>query len=336
MLNYEEFKEKVKNEIKDHMDGKYANAEPLIKETTKTNRVVDGLVLLNLEGMGNASPTIYLNGMYESYLVDGDFEKIISQAAKTIEHGIGEFQKTMPSNALDTDRILDNVFFALVNAEQNQEMLENVPHRTFEDLAVVYRWHIAGENDAMFTNLINNALAEREGFTEEQLYEAASKNTKEMFPVTIRNMNEVIADMLFKDGLLEEPMQEEFSEMMAEVPDERSMYVISNSRNMFGAASILYEEELHNLAEKFGTDLYILPSSVHECIAISSNGASPEELAEMVYEINMEQVEIDDRLSNQVYHYDKDLRTLRLATDTPNKSLDDKDLAPVETAERKI
>ena len=36
----------------------------------------------------------------------------------------------------------------------------------------------------------------------------------------------------------------------------------------------------------------------------------------MVYEINMDQVDINDRLSNQVYCYDKDLRTLRLATDT--------------------
>lgn len=54
----------------------------------------------------------------------------------------------------------------------------------------------------------------------------------------------------------------------------------------------------------------------------------------MVYEINMEQVDINDRLSNQVYHYDKDLRTLRLATDTMNKSLDDVDLGVRENTER--
>ena len=61
---------------------------------------------------------------------------------------------------------------------------------------------------------------------------------------------------------------------------------------------------------------------------------SPDDLAEMVYEINMEQVDIDDRLSNQVYHYDKDLRTLRLATDTINKSLDDVDRGAISTPER--
>ena len=95
---------------------------------------------------------------------------------------------------------------------------------------------------------------------------------------------------------------------------------------MYGAASILYEDHLHELSEKLGTDLYILPSSTHEVIAISSNFGSPEELAEMVYEINMDQVDINDRLSNQVYHYDKDLRTLRLATDTINKSLDNPEI----------
>ena len=48
----------------------------------------------------------------------------------------------------------------------------------------------------------------------------------------------------------------------------------------------------------------------------------PYELAEMVNEINMSQVSLEERLSNQVYHYDKDARRLTLATDTPNKRLD--------------
>ena len=116
--------------------------------------------------------------------------------------------------------------------------------------------------------------------------------------------------------------------------DERSMYVITNESKLYGAASILYEEPLHELAEKFGSDLYILPSSVHEVIAVSADMGSPDDLAEMVYEINMEQVDIDDRLSNQVYCYDKDLRTLRLATDTINKSLDDVDRGAISNLER--
>jgi hypothetical protein len=36
----------------------------------------------------------------------------------------------------------------------------------------------------------------------------------------------------------------------------------------------------------------------------------------------MDQVSLEERLSNQVYHYDKDLKKISLATDTQNKRLD--------------
>lgn len=61
---------------------------------------------------------------------------------------------------------------------------------------------------------------------------------------------------------------------------------------------------------------------MHECIAVSVDMGDPYELAEMVNEINMSQVVLEERLSNQVYHYDKDARRLTLATDTPNRRLD--------------
>ena len=77
-----------------------------------------------------------------------------------------------------------------------------------------------------------------------------------------------------------------------------------------------------------------MPLSIHEVIAVSADFGSPDEWAEMVYEINMDQVDINDRLSNQVYCYDKDLRTLRLATDTINKSLDDVDRGAISDPER--
>ena len=110
--------------------------------------------------------------------------------------------------------------------------------------------------------------------------------------------------------------------MIGEMPEDKMMWVISNDRGINGAGSMLYEDNLHKLAMKLETDLYILPSSVHECIAVSTNVGDPYELAEMVSEINMGQVALEDRLSNQVYHYDKDARRLTLATDTPNKRLD--------------
>jgi hypothetical protein len=131
-------------------------------------------------------------------------------------------------------------------------------------------------------------------------------------------MNDVMREMFEKDG-----MPAEIAEMMiGEMPPEQQMYVISNEKGINGAISMLYEDKLHTLAAELESDLYIMPSSIHEVIAVSANMGDPNELASMVAEVNMDQVSLQERLSNQVYHYDKDLRKLTLATDTPNKRLD--------------
>lgn len=333
-LNYEEFKERIKDDIKDYMDEKYKDCEVVIRKVNKTNREVDGLNMLDIPGLKNATPTLYVNDLYEKYEKTGDYEEVARMAAETMEYGIKSFNSQIKEECLDTSKLKDKVFFSLINAEQNRELLNTVPHREFEDLAIVYRWNIGSDSMGTYTNLVNNDLAEKEGLTENDLYNAANKNTKELFPVLVKNMNEVISEIIFGDSELSGEMEEEFKEVMMETQDERSMYVITNESKLFGAASMLYEEPLHELAEKIGSDLYILPSSIHEVIAVSADFGSPDELAEMVYEINMDQVDINDRLSNQVYCYDKDLRTLRLATDTINKSLDDVDRGAISTPER--
>lgn len=333
-LNYEEFKERIKDDIKEYMDEKYKDCEVVIRKVNKTNREVDGLNMLDIPGLKNATPTLYVNDLYEKYEKTGDYEEVARMAAETMEYGIKSFNSQIKEECLDTSKLKDKVFFSLINAEQNRELLNTVPHREFEDLAIVYRWNIGSGSDGVYTNLVNNDLAEKEGLTENDLYNAANKNTKELFPVLVKNMNKVISEIIFGDSELSGEMEEEFKEVMMETQDERSMYVITNESKLFGAASMLYEEPLHELAEKIGSDLYILPSSIHEVIAVSADFGSPDELAEMVYEINMDQVDINDRLSNQVYCYDKDLRTLRLATDTINKSLDDVDRGAISNPER--
>ena len=297
-LNYEEFKEKIKDDIKDYMDEKYKDCGVVIRKVNKTNREVDGLNFYDIPGLKNATPTIYVNNLYEEYERTGKYEEVIRIAAETMERGIKSFNDEIKAELLDTSRLKDNVFFTLINAEQNKELLKTVPHREFENLAIVYRWNLGNDSFVTYTNLVDNDLAKKEGLTENDLYNAANKNTKELFPVLVKNMNEFISEIMFGDSELSGEMEEEFKEVMMETQDERSMYVITNESKLFGAASMLYEETLYELAEKIGSDLYILPSSIHEVIAVSADFGSPDEWAEMVYEINMDQVDINDRLSN--------------------------------------
>ena len=284
-----------------------------VDSVEKINRKMDGLSL-RLEGGGSISPTIYISDMYKEYLRTGDLQETMQNAAEAMDKA---FQQTVLP-PLDLQAAKDNIIFQLVNTIQNEDMLQKMPHREFQDLSIIYRWVVSMDEKGFSSTMINNNLAKELGMGEEQLFKAAAENTRRILPPTVKSMNEVMREMFIADGM--PPSMADL--MIGEMEPEQTMWVISNECKISGAASMLYEDKLHKLAEKVGSDLYVMPSSVHEVIAVSVNMGEPEQLAQMVAEINMDQVELGERLSNQVYHYDKDLRKITLATDTPNKRLD--------------
>ncbi len=318
MMNYELFKAVVGDKILGYMPSEYQDSKVDINSVSKVNQTLDGLNIIPTDDRDiKVVPCIYLNDMYENYKECNDLEEVLKKAATSMEKAF--YQGPDTSHMLDYEQAKNNIIMQLVNTGQNKEMLENLPHREFQDLSIIYRWLVDKDREGIASAMVNVNLAEKLGMNEEQLFQAAVVNTKSLLPPTYRSMNDVIREMFMKDGIM--PL--EFMDMIVEeVPDDHAMYVISNDKGINGAASMLYEDGLHELAEKLGSDLYIMPSSVHEVIAVSVNIGDPNELAQMVAEINMEDVPLEERLSNQVYHYDKDLRKLSLATDTPNKRLD--------------
>ena len=185
---------------------------------------------------------------------------------------------------------------------------------------MIYRWVVCVDRDGMQSMIITNDFAAARGFTEEELFQHAVENTKRICPPRVKSMQDVMADLEVEDGMPQEIL--ESMGVFDEIPPEKNLWVITNEMGINGAASMLYEENLHKLAEQIGTDLYLLPSSIHETIAVSVEMGAPEYLAQMVHDVNMTAVTLDERLSNNVYHYDKDLRKLELATDVPEKGLD--------------
>lgn len=315
MMNYEIFKEVVAEKFLEYMPEEYQDMRVDVHSVNKVNRVLDGLCLVGDDEGRNVSPTLYINDMYEKYQDTENLQLVLRNAAKAMDRAFAE-APAVPS--IDYSSAKDNIVFQLVNTMQNEDMLATMPHRDFQDLSVIYRWVVKVDESGIQSTVVHDNLAKRLGMDEEQLFKAAVENTRRILPPVVKSMNDVLREMFTKDGMPPEMAET----MFGEIPQDRMMWVISNDRGVNGAISMLYEDQLHKLAEKLETDLYILPSSVHEVIAVSTDMGDPYELAQMVSEINMDQVDLDERLSNQVYHYDKDLRKLTLATDTPNKRLD--------------
>ncbi len=315
MMNYEIFKEVVAEKFMEYMPEQYQEMKLRVEPVNKVNKVLDGITLVGSGAGRSVSPTLYINHMYEHYLETENLQEVLQSAARRMDMAFKEMPEVGDVNL---ESAKDNIVFQVINTLQNEDMLRDMPHREFQDLSIIYRWVVKVDENGIQSSAIRNNLAEQLGMNEEQLFKCAVENTRRIFPPTVKSMNDVVREMFISDG-----MPAEVADMMiGEMPEDKMMWVISNDRGINGAGSMLYEDNLHKLAMKLETDLYILPSSVHECIAVSTNVGDPYELAEMVSEINMGQVALEDRLSNQVYHYDKDARRLTLATDTPNKRLD--------------
>ena len=315
MMNYEIFKKVVAEKFMEYLPEQYQGMKLRVEPINKVNKVLDGITLVGSGAGRSVSPTLYINHMYEHYLETENLQEVLQSAARRMDMAF----KEMPDiGNMNLESAKDNIVFQVINTLQNEDMLRDIPHRKFLDLSIIYRWVLKVDENGIQSSTIHNNLAKQLGMNEEQLFQCAVENTPRIFPPTVKSMNDVIREMFISEG-----MPAEVADMMiGEMLEDKMMWVISNDRGINGAGSMLYEDNLHKLAMKLETDLYILPSSVHECIAVSASVCDTYELAEMVSEINMGQVALEERLSNQVYHYDKDARRLSLATDTPNKRLD--------------
>lgn len=294
MLNYEEFKEEVRKNFARYMPKKYQGISALIKPVEKVNRLCDALYL----NEGRVRPIVLLDEMYEQYTSGESFGSVLEDAAKRMVMGY----KQIP--IVDVKRDKRKITFQLINTTQNQKMLANVPHREFNDLSIIYRYVMDSETDNIQSFVITNKIAEVLKLDEKDLYNLAMTNTKKLFPPAVYTMQDLLAQMGVSGIDLNTPFP---------------MYIITNKHRVNGAASILYDEVLYDLANKLDTNLYLLPSSIHEVIAIPFNPESLKDLEEMVYAVNMGEVDVSDRLSNEVYFYDKKTRKLSLATNTKKK-----------------
>lgn len=254
-----------------------------------------------LRGGNAAAPTIYLNYLYELYNAEENLEECYGEVKKLYEEGKRFNLDT--SKLLDFEQVKCRVVYKLVNYEKNKEKLVDMPHRKILDLAITYYLDIQEGDAGIYTVEIKNELLNLWQVTEEILFQLAEQNTKRLMPVELQGMDCVMQSILEAHGVPADEV-EELMEAMGE--SEFSLFVLSNVSWINGAAAMLYRDVLKNFADMVESDLYVLPSSVHEVLLlIAEVGEDIGRLQEMVAAVNSEEVPEMDVLSNSVYRYSR-------------------------------
>lgn len=256
----------------------------------------------------NVSPNIYAEDLYRSYIDhDKSIEEIIAKVETLYLKGMEEY----PSYGFDPDALKDyswvkeRLSAKLLNAEMNEELLASIPHILIGDLAVAFIIVLPSEDEGQGSILIKEDMLNCWSVTKETLFADATSN----FVATADSMIDVLCGMT---GMTREEMEN--APFAPASNDETVMTVISNKSKIFGAFAMIEGSALKKVAENVGKNLYILPSSVHELIAVPDNGkADAEILKTMVREVNDTQVSKPDLLSYNVYYYDAEANELKYA-----------------------
>lgn len=298
-MTYEEFKDHVVDVIKDYLPEEYRDADVNINQIVKNNETLDGLVI-QVPGQ-NVSPTIYLNSFYDQYRDGKDMEDILDKLAEMrVAHNQPELLNQLNlgvDDLTDYEKVKESLIAHVVGVKGNEELLEKRPHVIKEDMAIMYKIALNDEMTVPITNELFNVYH----VDLEEFHEKAMENIS--MQVTVTSMSQTIAEMMG-------------SEVM-EVPPEKDMIIISNESRVNGAIGIFDRETMDAMAEKYG-DFILMPSSVHESLIVpEAAGLSVADAMAMVKEVNETQVEPQDRLTDNVYKYDKEAHELRICMEDP-------------------
>ena len=300
MMDLANFAGAVKNEVEKAVD---SNCQIRISDVKKNNGItLKGITIV--EDNNNLSPTVYLNDYYKAY-ISGE-----TTFANVINDVIGTYHKNKVKQNVDIRYLLDyekvrqRIVYKLINAEKNKELLDDIPHIEYLDLAIVFQCLVAQEDTGIATILVHNVHQKLWGVSIEELYEAAQVNTQLHLGHEIKTMPEVLCEIM----KAENTEDSDHSEYMEEFFEDVQMYVLSNKNRVEGAACMLYPGLIQEFADKTGSSLYIIPSSIHELLLVpTDNDNNYAEIKGMIKEINDTQVSTQEILSYSLYFYDRQM-----------------------------
>lgn len=267
-------------------------------EVTKNNSCVRQVVVIR-RFRDTTYPVIYIDRLLDE--IESGCKSIQDAAEEIVDiYRNEDIQKFSDlTKELSKESILENVIYQLINTERNVGKLCNMPHKELLDLSAIYSLTVEENNDGISAIAMNYDLCGKYAISEEELEFAARRNTKERgFCVT--TMEEIIAEMM---GIPVEGVHN----------THPSMFVLTNTSRINGAVVMLYEEYFKELAEKVKSDLYVIPSSIHEVIAVSVDGLDLDEIRKMVCEVNTEEVADEEILGESVYRYKLETGELEIA-----------------------
>ena len=314
-MNFDDFKNYIKDHLRDHLSEDYEGAEMKISTIKKTNGYeYEGMSVNRANDMdGGIVPVLNLSEAFEKYEKGQDIEQILMKLADIRMNSPipGEITR---DTFLDFDKMRDMIYPRLISANNQEEYLEDKPFRKVADLAVVYAVRVLSDEHGFAEAVIDNKLLEMWGVDEDTVHQVAIANLEKQEPVFMNLEDAMFSHLDGEDIPKFDPEGINMDE--CEIP----FFLLTNQQKVKGATMALSSKYMDRIFEKFG-GIYILPSSTHEVLIVPKSFMDdPDQLAMMVRQVNEDAVQPEDRLSDNVYEYNPKTQSLEIASSDPVQS----------------
>ena len=237
------------------------------------------------------SPTVYTDNFYKDFQNGVSVEEIAFYITDELTTGRITESDVREMNHDSAQHYLRT---AVVGYKGNEEWLKEIPHERVADLALYAKWDFWNG----YTVKVTDEILAHLKMTKEEMLKTAKGNMS--MQARLRTMTDAIIAESIREGMPEELIPE----IRENLPDS-PFYVLNVNRGIDGAALAADPSVMKKVSRDFQEGYYILPSSIHEVLIVpKSMGIGPEELKETVYNINRQEVPIQERLSDNVYEFD--------------------------------
>jgi len=317
MIAEKVFAEGVAKDIRNYLPPEYEDADFQVVQKNKNNGIQLIGVQVNLPER-NASPIIYMEQFFDEIRQGEPVERVMNRIASCIEKSSRAPFMNSGIDLTNYDSLKEHLAIKLVNTQANRKMLQEMPHENMEDLsAICYVDFPVESNDGKATMKVKNEHLKMWNVDAKEMFQQARANTQPVNTPILQSMDEMLLSIFNEEGhatnLLDESV--EFG-----LRSHDMLYALTNVEKQYGASMITQPEVLNKLEQLFPEGFYVLPSSVHEVLIVPDNGEmEPKMLGEMVREVNKNEVERQEVLSDRVYSYDKEKHQIRQEPDSIQK-----------------
>ena len=233
-------------------------------------------------GNGNIRPTVYVDNVLS--VPESELSRVVDNLIEQYERALEEMPKFQIEDMMNWDYAKERLVLCLQKSSE-----EEICKRKYLDLEQYIRVDVGGG-----TFKVKPEHLDKFNVTEDELFEAAKACTEDTIVV------EDMAQLLMSMGM-----------NIEDIPNDARMVVMTSKDKNYGASAMCYIDKIAEIANRYGKDLAILPSSIHEIILYPVEEITDfRVLDNMVCDVNETQLEPEEVLGNHAYRFIHDERRI--------------------------